>query len=132
MTLLHFQGIGVDPAQLRHRFGGRSVGVTEMLRCAKDLGLKARVINTCWRRLAATPLPGIAVRREYRVDRATWLLTEGDLCRESLREPWPAAERQAGDAESSQPNRVKDSVNQPRPRMTSARPFDAAFNVENL
>jgi ABC-type bacteriocin/lantibiotic exporter with double-glycine peptidase domain len=62
--LLHFQGIGADPEQLRHRFGGASVGVSEMLRCAKELGLKARAINSTWPRLAATALPGIAVLRD--------------------------------------------------------------------
>jgi subfamily B ATP-binding cassette protein HlyB/CyaB len=62
--LLHFQGIGADPKQLRHRFGGASVGVSEMLRCAKELGLKARAINSTWPRLAPTALPGIAVLRD--------------------------------------------------------------------
>ena len=31
-----------------------------MLRCAKELGLKARVYRTDWSRLASTPLPAIA------------------------------------------------------------------------
>src|SRR5258708_9203860 len=35
-----------------------------MLRCAKDLGLKARARRTSWERLASTPLPGIAVLRD--------------------------------------------------------------------
>lgn len=58
VTLLHFQGVGADAGQLRHRFGGAAVGVTEMLRCARELGLKARTVKTSWPRLAATPLPG--------------------------------------------------------------------------
>jgi subfamily B ATP-binding cassette protein HlyB/CyaB len=66
VLLLHFLGVGADPAQLRHRLGGGAVGVPEMLRCAKDLGLKARTIRTSWPRLAATPLPGIAVLRDGR------------------------------------------------------------------
>src|SRR5580698_7024729 len=64
VTLLRFQGIGVDPEQLRHRFGRVPIGVPEMLRCAKDLGLKARIFKTNWARLASTPLPGIAVLRD--------------------------------------------------------------------
>jgi ATP-binding cassette, subfamily B, bacterial HlyB/CyaB len=64
VTLLRFQGIGVDPEQLRHRFGRVPIGVPEMLRCAKDLGLKARIFKTNWARLATTPLPGIAVLRD--------------------------------------------------------------------
>ncbi len=61
VTMLRFQGIGADPDQLAHRFGRARIGAPEMLRCAKDLGLKARLIKTNWTRLAATPLPGIAV-----------------------------------------------------------------------
>jgi subfamily B ATP-binding cassette protein HlyB/CyaB len=64
VALLRFQGISVDAAQLLHRFGQRSVGVAEMLRCAKDFDLKARAYRTSWKRLAATPLPGIAVLRD--------------------------------------------------------------------
>src|SRR5580692_265088 len=64
MTMLRFQGIGADPEQLRHRFAHGTVGVPEMLRCAKELGLKARSYKTKWTRLASTPLPGIAVLRD--------------------------------------------------------------------
>jgi subfamily B ATP-binding cassette protein HlyB/CyaB len=64
VTLLRLHGIGADPEQLRHRFGTNKVGISEMLRCAKDLGLKARAYRTNWGRLAATPLPGIAALRD--------------------------------------------------------------------
>ena len=64
VMLLRFQGIGADADQIRHRFGGVPIGVPEMLRCAKDLGLKARVFATTWKRLADTPLPGIAVLKD--------------------------------------------------------------------
>jgi len=64
VMLLRFQGVGADADQIRHRFGGAPIGVAEMLRCAKDLGLKARVFATSWKRLADTPLPGIAVLRD--------------------------------------------------------------------
>ena len=50
VTLLRFQGVGVDPEQLRHRFGHALIGVPEMLRCAKELGLKTRVFKTNWER----------------------------------------------------------------------------------
>ncbi len=66
VMLLRFQGIGADLEQLRHGFAGRPVGVPEMLRCAKELGLKARSFATSWRRLAETPLPGIAVLKDGR------------------------------------------------------------------
>jgi subfamily B ATP-binding cassette protein HlyB/CyaB len=61
VMLLRFHGVGVDPAQIRHQLGTDAVGVPEMLRCAQQLGLKARESKTRWDRLARTPLPGIAV-----------------------------------------------------------------------
>ena len=65
MLLLRFQGVGVDPEQIRHRFGDE-IGVSEMLRCAKEFGLKARTHQSKWQRLTNTPLPGIAVLRDGR------------------------------------------------------------------
>ncbi|MBR1254960.1 type I secretion system permease/ATPase [Bradyrhizobium sp. AUGA SZCCT0240] len=62
--LLRSHGIAADPGQIRHRVGAAGVGVTEILRCAKEFGLKARVQKTSWSRLAVTPLPGIAVLRD--------------------------------------------------------------------
>jgi ATP-binding cassette, subfamily B, bacterial HlyB/CyaB len=66
VMLLRFQGIGADLDQLRHSFAGRPVGVAEMLRCAKELGLKARSFATNWKRLADTPFPGIAALKDGR------------------------------------------------------------------
>src|SRR5260221_9564313 len=59
VMLMRFQGVAAEPDQILHRFGGTAIGVTEMLRCAKDFGLKARVVKTRWARLAASPLPAI-------------------------------------------------------------------------
>src|SRR5215468_11338392 len=64
VALLGFHGIGADAEQLRHRLGTDGVGVVEMLRCARELGLKARSLKSRWERLALTPLPGIAVLRD--------------------------------------------------------------------
>ncbi|HEX3945323.1 MAG TPA: type I secretion system permease/ATPase [Rhizomicrobium sp.] len=63
VLLLRFHGIGADPEQIRHRFGV-DIGVSEMLRCAKELGLKAQSYKSNWTRLTKTPLPGIAVLRD--------------------------------------------------------------------
>ena len=63
-SLLRLHGIGVDPEQVRHSFGEIPIGVSEMLRYAKQTGLKARVLKTTFVRLATTPLPGIAVLRD--------------------------------------------------------------------
>ena len=62
--LLRFQGLSVDPGQIRHQLGTDAIGVPEMLRCANQLGLKARESRTRWDRLPRTPLPGIAVLRD--------------------------------------------------------------------
>jgi subfamily B ATP-binding cassette protein HlyB/CyaB len=66
VLLLRIHGIGAEAGQIRHRCGTATIGITEMLRCAKDLGLKARARATNWERLAKTPLPGIAVLRDGR------------------------------------------------------------------
>jgi subfamily B ATP-binding cassette protein HlyB/CyaB len=60
VMLLRFYGIGANAEQIRHQLGMVKVGVPEMLRCAKDVGLKARAPKTTWQRLAATPMPAIA------------------------------------------------------------------------
>ena len=62
--LLRLHGIGADPEQLRHRFGGIAFGVGEMLRYAKQTGLKARICKTSYQRLGKMPLPGIASLRD--------------------------------------------------------------------
>jgi len=64
VMMLRFQGIGVDPEQIRHQYRGMPIGVAEIIRCAKDLGLRARAITTNWSRLAKTPMPALAVLRD--------------------------------------------------------------------
>ena len=65
VLLLRFHGVAADPEQIRHRYGGE-IGIPEILRCAKNLGLKARAYHSNWRRLGKTPLPCIAVLRDGR------------------------------------------------------------------
>jgi subfamily B ATP-binding cassette protein HlyB/CyaB len=64
VTLLHLQGVAADAGQISHRLGTDKIGAPEMLRCAKDLGLKARAYRTDWSRLGSTPLPAIAALRD--------------------------------------------------------------------
>jgi subfamily B ATP-binding cassette protein HlyB/CyaB len=64
VALLRFQGVSVDPDQIRHQLGTDAIGVREMLRCANELGLKVRESKPRWDRLARTPLPGIAALRD--------------------------------------------------------------------
>ncbi len=65
-TLLRLQGVAAEPDQLQHQLGlaGRTAEVTDLLRAARQFGLKARCLATRWDRLARTPLPAIAVRRD--------------------------------------------------------------------
>src|SRR5258706_880091 len=64
VTLLRLRGVGADSGTIRTRLGTDKIGAPEMLRCAKDLGLKARAYRTDWSRLAKTPLPAIAALRD--------------------------------------------------------------------
>jgi subfamily B ATP-binding cassette protein HlyB/CyaB len=64
VTILRLNGLGADPEQIRHRFGGAAIGVAEMLRCAKEFGLKVRARKIGWGRLETTPMPAIAVLRD--------------------------------------------------------------------
>jgi len=64
VILLRLLGIGVNIEQIRHRFGGAPIGIPEMLRCAKEFGLKARERMVCWERLESTPMPAIAALRD--------------------------------------------------------------------
>lgn len=61
--ILRFHEIAVDPAQIRHQFGAL-FGASEILRCAKEFRLKARLVTTDWLRLAQTPLPALAEGRD--------------------------------------------------------------------
>jgi ATP-binding cassette, subfamily B, bacterial HlyB/CyaB len=66
VTLLHLQGVAADREQIRHRLGTNKIGASEILRCAKGFGLKARSCRTNWSRLAKMPLPAIARLRDGR------------------------------------------------------------------
>ena len=64
VMLSRFHGVAADPEQIRHRFGRGTIGIPEMLRCAKELGLKARARLTTWERLVSTPMPAIVALRD--------------------------------------------------------------------
>lgn len=63
VLLVRLLGVAVNPDQLRHQYGA-SIGISEMLRCAKELKLKARAVTCHWDRLRRTPLPAIAQRND--------------------------------------------------------------------
>jgi ATP-binding cassette, subfamily B, bacterial HlyB/CyaB len=64
VTMLRLQGVAADAGQIRHRLGTDKIAAPEMIRCAKDLGLKARAFRTNWPRLVKTPLPAVATLRD--------------------------------------------------------------------
>ncbi len=61
-------GLPADAARLHHEYGnpGVAAGVTEILRAARALGLKAREVRSGWERLQRTPLPALAQSRDGR------------------------------------------------------------------
>jgi ATP-binding cassette, subfamily B, bacterial HlyB/CyaB len=62
--LARFHGVAVDPGQIVHRFAGARIGMPEMLRCAKELKLKARVVAADWAYLSKAQLPAIVACRD--------------------------------------------------------------------
>ncbi|MGY3576934.1 type I secretion system permease/ATPase [Bradyrhizobium sp. USDA 4504] len=83
VTLLHLQGVAADAGQIGHRLGTDRIGAADMLRCARDLGLKARAYRTDWSRLGSTPLPAIASLR----DGGFLLLAKADADRVLVQSP---------------------------------------------
>jgi len=57
--LLRFHQVSIDPTQIAHQFSGAPIGVSEMLRCAKQLKLRARAVTEDWAGLMKLPLPAI-------------------------------------------------------------------------
>src|SRR5437879_10748726 len=57
---LRLHGVDTAADQIRERCGPATMGIRAMLRCARELGLKARSGTTHWKRLAGLRLPGIA------------------------------------------------------------------------
>src|SRR5262245_54794356 len=57
-------GISVDPDRLRREFGtpGHVFGETDLLRAARSLGLRARLVRSRWSRLQVIPMPALATR----------------------------------------------------------------------
>lgn len=66
VLLLRFFGMPGEPEQIRHQFGrpGEPSSAEDLLRAAKRLELKARLLNTKWDRLGKTPLPAIAEKKD--------------------------------------------------------------------
>ena len=68
LLLSRYHGVPADGAQLRHQFSerGAPLGEPELLRAAKHLGFRAGPMDSDWARLAALPLPAIALLSDGR------------------------------------------------------------------
>ncbi len=64
VMLLRFHGIGANSEQIRHQIGTHQIGTTEIVRYAKQVGLRSRAYTTTWPRLAKTPFPVIGGLRD--------------------------------------------------------------------
>lgn len=62
VMLARFHGVAADAGRLAHEFGigDEPFGIEQILLAAKSLGLKAKVAESRFERLATTPLPAIA------------------------------------------------------------------------
>ncbi len=61
-----FHGLAADPSQVRHRSGRghRGFEPADLLRAARELGLRARIIHSPCDELARLPLPAVARHRD--------------------------------------------------------------------
>ena len=85
LALARYLGVAADSEALRHRFGrsGTPLSRTELVRAARHLGLRARVVRRRWARLAAAPLPAMALRSD-----GGWLIVaRADRERALVQEP---------------------------------------------
>ena len=64
--IARFFGVPAEPAELarRHLPGSSGASAEDLVRIARKLGLKARIVATKWDRLVKTPLPAIAEGRD--------------------------------------------------------------------
>src|SRR5882672_11071119 len=59
VMLLRFNGVGADPAQIRHQCGTAAIGTSDMIRCAREFGVKVVVQST------KTPRPELMTRDDF-------------------------------------------------------------------
>ena len=63
VLMLRYHGMAIEPEHLIHQYGN-ALGVTEILRCAKELKFRSRAITTEWPEIAKLNLPAITQRRD--------------------------------------------------------------------
>lgn len=62
IMLARFHQVAIEPEQIKHQFAGDSglLSESDVLRAAKQAGLKAKAVNTRFDRLDRTPIPAMA------------------------------------------------------------------------
>src|SRR5258706_3328020 len=83
--VLRVLGIATTPERIAHEIdlGRRAMTADDMLRCAKRFGLRARLVTTRVERLAKTPLPAVALRR----DGGCFVLAKADADKALIQDP---------------------------------------------
>jgi ATP-binding cassette, subfamily B, bacterial HlyB/CyaB len=95
-AIARFHQVAADPATVAHQLGlqpSEAVGVNELLRAAKHLGLKAKLSSTTAERLPLTPLPALAAIRRPDGSVGYVILAQCDAQRVLLQDPAALAAR---------------------------------------
>jgi subfamily B ATP-binding cassette protein HlyB/CyaB len=63
-VIARYHGVSTDLESLRQRFalGDESLPPSALLRAARSIGLRARMVTANWPRLSALPLPAVTLR----------------------------------------------------------------------
>jgi ATP-binding cassette, subfamily B, bacterial HlyB/CyaB len=94
--IARFHQVSADPTALAHQLGlspSQPASTDDLLRAAKQLGLKAKVSRTTAERLQLTPLPALAVMRNEDGTQRTVILAQCDGQRVLFQDPGAAQPR---------------------------------------
>lgn len=105
VSIARFHGIAADAAQLRHAaaIGAQCFTANDLVRSARSLGLKTRIVPLRPERLASTPLPALVLDREgrhfilARSDGKTALILEPGMAAPVIRPLEEITARSSGD-----------------------------------
>ena len=87
--IARFYGLAADVGNLRHEFSrsDKQLDASDLVRAARYTGLKARAVQSNWRRLQHTPLPAIACCKDGHFLVLARLIDGKVLVHDPLREP---------------------------------------------
>ena len=66
VLVARFFGVAAQTGQLKHKYARSQepVSPNELVRAARHLGLKARLVSSEWKKLEKTPLPALAQHQD--------------------------------------------------------------------